>query len=162
MSYTLTVDTQTLASGETENVVILTNTTSGASEEYSVAIDYTDYYSRIATALETIATNSTTIAQKITSIDTNIDALKEAGDPRSTGDGIRTVQPYNEVYLAYLWKEILQGKVIDNYKDDKTDADVQALIDKINNHDNDELVQREIDVMKAWISSLQSNFSSGF
>ena len=160
MAVTITESTITGESGVNETVVVAEN--DGQTDPISIEIDYSGYFARIATAMETIATNSTTIAQKITTIDANIDALKEAGDPRSTGDGIRTVQPYNEVYLAYLWKEILQGKVIDNYKDDKTDADVQALIDKINNHDNDQLVQREIEIMKARISSLQSNFSSGF
>ena len=75
-------------------VTIVESTADGVGA--GIAVDYTEQMDSIVTALETIATNSTTIAtnsttiaQKLTSIDTNIAALKEAGDPRSTGDGIR-------------------------------------------------------------------------
>jgi len=41
----------------------------------SVAIDYTSYYERIATALETMATNSTAIKNSIAAIETDIDTI---------------------------------------------------------------------------------------
>jgi hypothetical protein len=41
----------------------------------SVEIDYTTYYERIATALETLATNSTAIKNSIAAIETDIDTM---------------------------------------------------------------------------------------
>lgn len=54
MSYSITLDATVLASGVSENVVVLADT-SGTTEERAIAIDYSNYYKRIATALETIA-----------------------------------------------------------------------------------------------------------
>lgn len=41
----------------------------------SVGIDYTAYYDRIATALETIATNSTAIKNSLAAIESDIDTM---------------------------------------------------------------------------------------
>ena len=136
MSYTITIDTQTLASGETENVVVLTNTTGGASEETSVAVDYTDYYSRIATALETIATNSTTIADnvttianEITTIDDHIERLKTLGD-QPDGPGIRTVQPFGLLGTAILYHlYVNQGQILED-----GEASEQVKTDSLNKY----------------------------
>ncbi len=69
MAYTLTLDQRLLASGQQENVIVLTDTSSGSSAERAIAIDFTDYYRRIAEAFETMAANSNVIVQKLTSIE---------------------------------------------------------------------------------------------
>ena len=133
----------------------------------AIAYNYSSHLDRIVTALEqisisqaSIATSQSQIADKISRMDTNINSLTIAGDPRNVGDGIRTAQPYNEVYLAYLWKEILQGGIIDGYTDSVTDEDVTALLEKINNHDNDKLIDRQIQLMNTWINAIQQRFNA--
>lgn len=158
MAVTITESTITGESGEQETVVVAQNT--ATADPISIEIDYTGYFDRIATAMETIATNSTTIADKITTIDANIDALKEAGDPRSIGDGIRVTQPYGQLYFAYLWKEILQGGFLDGYSTSVTDDDVIDLLDKINNHDNEKLINQQVKLINEFIQQIQSRFSA--
>jgi hypothetical protein len=49
---------------------------SGIGEDgVAIAIDYTTYYDRIATALENISTQTTTIATRLTAISTDIDTI---------------------------------------------------------------------------------------
>ena len=49
---------------------------SGLGEDgVAIAIDYTTYYERIATALENISTQTTTIATRLTAISTDIDTI---------------------------------------------------------------------------------------
>jgi hypothetical protein len=158
MAVTITESTITGESGVDETVVIAENTSNV--EPISIEIDYSGYFARIATAMETIATNSTTVAQKITSIDTNIDALKEAGDPRSIGDGIRVTQPYGQLYLAYLWKEILQGGFLDGYTDSVTDDDVVDLLNKLENHDNEKLINQQVRLINDFILKIQAKFNA--
>ena len=69
MAYTLTLDEQILKSGLTENVIVLTDTDGTSNLETAVAIDYSDYYSRIATAMERIANNSDRIEAHLNSYD---------------------------------------------------------------------------------------------
>lgn len=57
------------------NRPVVTSETSAATG-VAIAIDYTTYYDRIATALETIATNSTAIKNSLANIDTDFDTLK--------------------------------------------------------------------------------------
>jgi len=97
MSYNLDIETRTLESGENEKIVVAQDTNSSSTDDISVAIDYTSYMSRITEAVENISA-------KMTTIDSNIEALKEAGDPRSTGDGIRTQQPYNYIGTTILYQ----------------------------------------------------------
>lgn len=91
----------------------------------NLAIDYTTYYERIATALETIATNSTTMVADITAMsavlvagvptiastlttvsgtltdtETSITAIKDL----ASGDGIRTLSPYEWLGLVSAYK----------------------------------------------------------
>ena len=131
MAVTLTTETITGASGETETIVVARELyTSGTSEndlEVSIAVDNTAYLDRIATALETIATNSTTIANEITTIDDNvstianeittiddhIERLKTLGD-QPDGPGIRTVQPFGLLGTAILYHlYVNQGQILE-------------------------------------------------
>lgn len=158
MAVTITESTITGESGNTETVIVAENVSNV--EPISIEIDYSGYFDRIATAMETIATNSTTVAEKITTIDANIDALKEAGDPRSTGDGIRVTQPYGQLYFAYLWKEILQGGFLDGYSTSVTDDNVFDLLDKINNHDNEKLINQQVKLINEFVAQIQSKFNA--
>jgi len=97
MSYTITLDPTVLASGESENVIVLVDTSGSVSQEVALAVDYTDYYSRIATAIETIATNSTTIASKITSIE---DHLNTAGTANNLARSIVNIDNHLDIALS--------------------------------------------------------------
>jgi hypothetical protein len=108
------------------------------SEGVSVAIDYTSYYDRIATALETLATNSTaiktavesiatqqttiatqqttiatqqtTIATKLTAIETYQQRIKELAE----GTGVHFVGPWEWVGLLSLYKLFIEeGKILE-------------------------------------------------
>jgi hypothetical protein len=78
----------------------------------SIAIDYTSYYKRIAHSLETIATNSTSIASNIQTITSNTTQIASAlamisTDTRTistlaTGSGITTVSPWDWLSLSSL------------------------------------------------------------
>ena len=69
MAYTLTLDDRILKSGLTENVIVLTDTSGSTNQEIGIAVDYSDYYSRIATAIERIADNSDRIESHLNSYD---------------------------------------------------------------------------------------------
>ena len=136
-------------------------------------LDYSDHLDRLVIALDRISVSQaeisatqagilnaqTTIASKLSAIDNNIDALKEAGDPRSIGDGIRVTQPYGQLYLAYLWKEILQGGFLDGYSTSVTDDDVVDLLNKLENHDNAKLINQQVKLINEFIAQIQSKFS---
>ena len=136
MAVTLTTETITGASGETETIVVArevyNNGTGDDDLEVSIAVDSTAYLDRIATALETIATNSTTIAtnsttiaNEITTIDNHIERLKTLGDHPS-GPGIRTIQPYGELGFAFLYKNFIEeGGILDQDPDQVLTAEQQ-------------------------------------
>lgn len=133
----------------------------------NIAYDYSTHLDRIVTALDQIAISQAEMSSatagiltKLSSIDTNIDALKEAGDPRSIGDGIRVTQPYGQLYLAYLWKEILQGGFLDGYSDSVTDDDVVDLLNKLENHDNAKLINQQVKLINDFILQIQSKFNA--
>lgn len=93
------------------------------SEGVSVAIDYTSYYERIATALETLATNSTaiktavetiatqqtTIAVKQTAMETYQKKLKELGE----ADGIHVVGPYEWLSMYSIYRLLVEQGTTD-------------------------------------------------
>jgi len=120
MAVNLTTDTITGASGKTETVIIgreeFSNGFGGTDLEISIAADNSAYLDRIATALETIATNST-------EINNNIDRLRQLGD-HPNGLGIRTVQPYGILGVAALYHlYINQGQILE---DDEVSSSLQA------------------------------------
>lgn len=141
MVVTLTTETITGASGEAETVVVAreeiynSTGTTIVDLEVSIAIDYTDYYKRIATSMEAIA-------EKLTSIDTNIEALKQAGDPRSIGDGIRTIQPYGYIgtvllYLLYIKQgQLLEEDFADQATQSQALSELNNLITEVFNNLN--------------------------
>jgi len=74
----------------------------------AVAIDYTTYYDRIATALETIATQTTTVASNLGEIEAHQQKLRELGE----GPGIHVIGPWEWVGLSSIVK-LLQDKGAD-------------------------------------------------
>ena len=91
-----------LTTSNPDNRPIVTTETSSATG-VSVAIDYTTYYSRIATALETIATNSTTISSSLLEIKTDLDTMTTNSTTikdLAIGTGIHFVSPYE--WLGYM------------------------------------------------------------
>ncbi len=108
------------------------------SEGVSVAIDYTLYYDRIATALETIATNSTaiktavesiatqqtTIATKLTAIETYQQRIKELAE----GTGVHFVGPWEWVGLLSLYKLFIEeGKILEETNNVSAEKLAEAL-----------------------------------
>jgi hypothetical protein len=77
-------------------------------------IDYSAYYGRIATALETLATNSTDIKTSLSSINTHLSTVATNTTTISTnsttmttlatGTGIHIVSPYEWLGYASLYK----------------------------------------------------------
>lgn len=98
----LTTNTTTLT-GET----IVTDATLGG-----VAIDYTGYYERIATALETIAVNSTSIKNSLAAIADNQATIADdqatiadkitSIENRASNDGIKITGPYEWLSMSSL------------------------------------------------------------
>jgi hypothetical protein len=135
-----------------------TGTTTYSSQDVvvDVEIDYSAYYERIATALETIATNSlaiknnldtiatkqttiadkqTTIADKTTAMETYQKKLKELGE----GAGIRAIGPFEAWGNISTYKFLIeQAKVLDTTNaasedlQNKAIAEVQRYLDLIN------------------------------
>lgn len=81
---------------------------------HDTPIDYSAVYGRIATALETIAANSTNIKNSLTSIDTQITTIatrtttlatnSTTMTTLATGPGIHIVSPYEWIGYASLYK----------------------------------------------------------
>lgn len=113
----------------------------------TIAIDYSSYYARISTAIETIAVNSTEIKNRIISIDESLikyvadfetyrddfeffkndfNALKIRGDG---GEGITTTSPYElgEAVLYHLY--VKQAFVLEG--GEATPEEQQQSLDKI-------------------------------
>lgn len=77
-------------------------------------IDYSAYYGRIATALETLATNSTDIKTSLSSINTHLSTIATNTTTISTnsttmttlatGTGIHIVSPYEWLGYSSLYK----------------------------------------------------------
>lgn len=64
----------------------------------------------IAASLATMATNSTTIAQKLTAMETYQKRLKELGET----DGIRTTTPYEIFNMVTIYKLLIEeGKILE-------------------------------------------------
>jgi hypothetical protein len=115
------------------------------SEGVAVAIDYTLYYDRIATALETLATNSTaiktavesmatqqttiatqqtTIATKLTAIETYQKKVKELAE----GTGVHFVGPWEWVGLLSLYKLFIEeGKILEETNNISAEKVAEAL-----------------------------------
>lgn len=87
----------------------------------SIGIDYTEYYSRIATAMETIATNSTAIKNSIAAIETQQTTLVTqqttiankitALEARAAGAGIHTVSPWEWIGISSMVRVLQQTNV---------------------------------------------------
>jgi hypothetical protein len=116
---------------------IVTSETSDATG-VSVAIDYTEFYTRIATALETLVTNSTaiktaietiatqqtTIATKLTEIETYQQRIKELAE----GSGIHFVGPWEWVGLLSLYKLFIEeGKILEETNNVSAEKLAEAL-----------------------------------
>lgn len=137
----------------------------------SIAIDYTTYYARIATALETLATNSTTISTNIAGIKTDLDtistniatikddihAVRSLGDKTLDGTGFRTVQPYHEISLAILWLLYIEkGKILELNLD-------SATISKLLNIDqtgNEDVRTASLARVQTLLARLKASFSA--
>lgn len=84
----------------------------------------------IAASLNTIATNSTTIAEKLTAIETYQKKVKELAE----GTGIHFVSPWEWVGLVSLYKLFLEeGKILDTAKN-VTPEQLAAAMSKFNEY----------------------------
>ncbi len=107
----------------------------------SITVDYTAFVERAVTALETIASNSTsiknsleTISNKQTAIEAYIKRLKELGETT----GIHMIGPYEKFGLISIYKLLIEeGKILelDKVSDAKRDEAYRTLqyyFDQIN------------------------------
>jgi len=122
---------------------------SGIGEDgVAIAIDYTTYYDRIATALENISTQTTTIATRLTAISTDIDTiasnsttikdkqtametyqkkLKELGE----GSGIRVIGPYEVFGMISIYRLLIeQAKILDT-TESASDSQIRDAIREV-------------------------------
>lgn len=122
---------------------------SGLGEDgVAIAIDYTTYYERIATALENISTQTTTIATRLTAISTDIDTiasnsttikdkqtametyqkkLKELGE----GSGIRVIGPYEVFGMISIYRLLIeQAKILDT-TESASDSQIRDAIREV-------------------------------
>jgi hypothetical protein len=144
MTYTITQDNEVLQSGETE-IVVVAQSTGGTSEAISIAIDYTGYFARIATALETIAEQITPLiadgngerfADQLARLRYLADPeLDDDSSSKYAGSGIRTSQPYSPVLNAILYKDlILEGNILrmaDTQVTDENADDISKQFDEV-------------------------------
>jgi hypothetical protein len=128
---------------------VVTAEPSGIGEDgVAIAIDYTTYYDRIATALENISTQTTTIATRLTAISTDIDTiasnsttikdkqtametyqkkLKELGE----GSGIRVIGPYEEFGKISIYRLLIeQAKILDT-TESASDSQIRDAIREV-------------------------------
>jgi hypothetical protein len=82
-----------------------------------IAFDFSPFFDRMATALETIATNSTTISTTLTNIKTDLDTLATNSTTvknLATGHGIHMVGPYDWLGLINVYRSLIeQGNITD-------------------------------------------------
>ena len=82
-----------------------------------IAFDFSPFLDRIATALETIATKSTSIDTTLASIKTDLDTLATNSTTvknLATGHGIHTVGPYDWLGLINVYRSLIeQGSITD-------------------------------------------------
>lgn len=124
-----------------------------------VEIDYTPYYDRIATAIETIATNSTTIKDKIGIIQDDISRIRDLGDRDEDGLGFRTIQPFGEIASAALWLLYIEkGKILDL---DVNDQEINNLLTQ-DLEFNNELRQAALARMNQLIDRIKNSGLGGF
>lgn len=90
---------------------------------HDTPIDYSSYYASIATALGTIASNSTdiktslatiatqttTLATKLGEIETHQKKLKELGE----GQGIHVISPYEWISVYSIYKSLIAQGITD-------------------------------------------------
>lgn len=114
-----------------------------------IAVDYSSYYNRIASALETIATNSDsiknnleiiaekqtaietyqkTIAEKQTAMETYQKKLKELGE----GEGIRVISPFELFSFITTYRILVEeGKVLEWRDKQPTDKEIGKALNDI-------------------------------
>lgn len=87
MSYNVSTQNVSLGSGQSETVVVVQDTNSNTNNEQSVsvAVDYSDYYSRIATATETLLSVIENMQQDIDLIKQHLDVIQDRGSDRNKG-----------------------------------------------------------------------------
>ncbi len=98
-------------------------------------IDYSAYYNRIATALETVASNSTsileklnTIAEKQTAMETYQKKLKELGE----GEGIHTLSPLEFVGFITTYRRLIEEGTILKWREaEATDKEVAKALNDL-------------------------------
>lgn len=150
MAFTLTTDTITGESGLPETVIVVQDTNSNANNEQptAIAIDYSGYLARIATALETIATQLSpseiparlsgpgTLADQFTRLRYLADpSLDDDSTSKEAGSGIRVSQPYSPMLNAMLYKSlILEGRILtvdDSAANDSNVEEIAKSFDKV-------------------------------
>lgn len=170
MAYTLSTQNFTGESGVQETAIVVQDTNSNANNEQptAVAIDYSSYLARIATALETIATQLTPVteeAQTETFAD-QIARIRYLADPNAEevdndgnhGTGIRQSNPWSTIINALTFDGLIQeGKILGTVESEINDQTLQTFLDKINNRDNNQVVTQAEQRLDNLVSAFRSN-----
>lgn len=133
MSNNITISTSQLASGNFENIVIVSGSLSG--EARAAVIDYTNYYKELVETHKEIKN----ILQEINE---DIDKLRDLADPGGTGTGIRTITPFGEIGTAALYHLFVrQGQIVAEPNSDSSTqasslAELRSTIDELRSNFN--------------------------
>ena len=94
----------------------------------NIAIEYSKYYERIAVALETIATQTTTIADKQTAIETYQKRLTELGE----GEGIHIISPFELFSFVTSYRSLIEeGRILKWREAEPTDKAVAKALNDL-------------------------------
>lgn len=100
-----------------------------------IAIDYSAYYASIASSLETMATNSTAILEKLniiaekqTAMETYQKKLKELGE----GEGIHVISPYELFSFITTYRILVEeGRLMEWREKQPTDKEIGKALNDI-------------------------------
>jgi hypothetical protein len=97
-------------------------------ESGHIVIDYSKYYERIATALETIVTQTTTIADKQTAMETYQKRIKEL----SEGEGIHMISPFELFSFVTSYRSLIEeGRILKWREAEPSEKDVAKALNDL-------------------------------
>jgi len=100
-----------------------------------IAVDYSAYYSRIANSLETMATNSTAILEKLTVIaekQTAMESYQKKIKELAEGDGVHMISPLEYVGFVTTYRRLIEEGTILKWRDvEVSDKEVSKALNDL-------------------------------
>ncbi len=104
-------------------------------ESKDIAVDYSAYYSRIANSLETMATNSTAILEKLTVIaekQTAMESYQKKIKELAEGDGVHMISPLEYVGFVTTYRRLIEEGTILKWRDvEVSDKEVSKALNDL-------------------------------